>query len=117
MSQTVTEWTIHPKAAFPLQSADHIPASVGQVQFSRAGPDMTPEVEGLLEAAAKQRKYQRRRGFQLPEHDVRLFILALLPLTSSTTRPPYLLAKIVSGQEYSSRNSPIGWSSRNSPCQ
>ena len=117
MSQTVTGWTIHPKAAFSLQSADQIPASVGQVQFSRAGPDMTPEVEGLLEAAAKQRKYQRRRGFQLPEHDVRRFILTCLPLTSSPTRPSHLLDGFVVGQEYSCWNDLIGWSSHFRPCQ
>ena len=74
----MTEWAIQPEAAFPLRPAHEVPAAVGQVQFARAGPDMNPEVEGLLQAAAKQRKYQRsRQRISLPEHDVRA--LAITP--------------------------------------
>ena len=72
MLQTVTEWTIEPEAAHPLQPAPGIPEAVGQVQFGRAGPDMSPGTEELIEKAAKQTRYQQRRGFQLPEHDVSL---------------------------------------------
>ena len=70
--QAVTEWTIEPEAAHPLQRATEVPGAVGQVQFGRAGPDPSPGVEELLAKASKQHKYQRRRGFQLPDHDVSL---------------------------------------------
>ena len=71
--QTVTEWTVDPSAAFPLRPAKEISAASmrGRVHFARAGPDMGPEVESLLKAASKHYKYQRKRSFQLPEHDVR----------------------------------------------
>lgn len=68
--QAVTEWTIEPEAAHPLQRATEVPGAVGQVHFGRAGPDPSPGAEELLKQASKQHKYQRRRGFQLPEHDV-----------------------------------------------
>ena len=72
MLQAVTEWTIQPEAAHPLQPATGFSEAVGQVHFGRAGPDISPGVEELLAKASKQHRYQRRRGFQLPEHDVSL---------------------------------------------
>ena len=74
MLQAVTEWSIDPEAGHPLQPATDVPKAVGQVQFGRAGPDMSPGVDELLAKASKQHKYQRRRGFQLPEHDVSLHV-------------------------------------------
>ena len=56
-----------------------------RVQFARAGPDMSPEVESLIKKATKQAKYQRRRGFQLPEHDVGLS-LSLQSIPDCTCR-------------------------------
>ncbi|CAL5218555.1 g246 [Coccomyxa viridis] len=72
MPIAVTEWSIDPEAGHPLQPATDVPGAVGQVQFGRAGPDMSPGVEELIAKASKQNRYQRRRGFQLPEHDVDL---------------------------------------------
>ena len=53
------------------------------VHFARAGPDMSPEVESLINKATKQARHQRRRGFQLPEHDVGALTSLQLSLNAS----------------------------------